>query len=138
MLRLPFRCEQPYKERLIKLNLLPLTYWHEHLELTYFFKIVNGLVDVNQSIVPRARSARPTRSSANSASTQYLIRKCKTTTFQKSYFNRCTRIWNNLTNVLDRSSFSSMSSFRNALMNYYSVALSQTYDPEDPRTWKTV
>ena len=84
ILRLPFVCEQSYQDRLIQLNLLSLTYWHEFLELVYFIKVVNGIVNVNQVVIPQARTAR--------ASPQYKIVKCKTVTFQKSFFNRSTRI----------------------------------------------
>ena len=88
--RLPFVCEQSYQDILIQLNLLPLTYWQELLGLVYFFKVVNGIVNVNQAVIPQARIARATRS--NPASTQYKILKCKTVTFQKSFFNRSTHI----------------------------------------------
>ena len=44
ILRLPFLCKETYLERLIKLELMPLTYWHEYLDLVFFFKCVNGLM----------------------------------------------------------------------------------------------
>ena len=33
----------PYKESLIKLNLLPVSYWHEIRDLVFFFKAINGI-----------------------------------------------------------------------------------------------
>ena len=54
-------------------------YWHEFLDRVYFFKVVNGIVNVNQAVIPQARTVRATRS--NPASTQYKIVKCKTVTF---------------------------------------------------------
>ena len=34
-----------YKARLIKLKLLPLSYWLEYLDLVFFFKCLHGLID---------------------------------------------------------------------------------------------
>ena len=36
----------PYKESLIKLNLLPVSYWHEIRDLVLFFKAINGTYTV--------------------------------------------------------------------------------------------
>ena len=33
---LPFLCEESYKDRLIKLALLPVSYWHEYLDMVSF------------------------------------------------------------------------------------------------------
>ena len=138
ILGLPFRCGLSYKDRLMKLNLLPLTYWHEYLDLIYFFKIVNGIVDINPSVIPQVRLSRPTRSTTNLGSNQFFTRKCKTTTFQKSFLVRTTRIWNNLVTFIDSSSFSKLSLFRNTLLKYYFTALTLNYDPEVPKTWKSI
>ena len=34
-----------YRDRLIKLRLLPLNYWLEYLDLVFFYKCLNNLVD---------------------------------------------------------------------------------------------
>ena len=39
----------PYPTRLNKLDLLPVTYWHEFLDLILLFKIINGMVSVSVS-----------------------------------------------------------------------------------------
>ena len=110
---------------------IPLTYWYEFLDLVYFSKVVNGIVNVSEAVIPQARTARATRS--NSACTQYKIVKCKTATFQKSFFNRSIRIWNTLVHNVDNFISSDLRSFRNALLyNYYFPALSAVYDSEDP------
>ncbi len=36
ILRLPFISDQSYKDRLLKLNLLPLSYWYEHIDMIDF------------------------------------------------------------------------------------------------------
>ena len=37
ILNLSFRCNTTYKERLLQLNLIPLSYWHEYLDMIFFF-----------------------------------------------------------------------------------------------------
>ena len=44
------------------LNLLPICYWHELLDLVFFFKITHGLVNVEPSVLPDVRKYRRTRS----------------------------------------------------------------------------
>jgi hypothetical protein len=38
ILSLPFQIDISYPKRLAKLNILPITYWHEYLDLVYLFK----------------------------------------------------------------------------------------------------
>ena len=52
ILNLPFLGEESYKDRLIKLALLPVSYWHEYLDMVFFFKSVTGLVKVNPTVIP--------------------------------------------------------------------------------------
>ena len=64
-LNLPYLCSETYRERLVSLGLLPLSYWHEYLDLVFFFKAVNGLVDVSHDVLPEVISeTRTTRSSS--------------------------------------------------------------------------
>ena len=96
MLGLPFRCDMSYQERLVRLNMLPLSYWHEYLDTVYFYKLVNKFIKINPSVMPRIRNTRNTRSSSNPGSVYYQVRFCKTTTFQRSHLKRSSRIWNTL------------------------------------------
>ena len=114
----------------------PSTYWHEYLDIIFFFKVVNGLIDVNPDVIPTLRHSTRTRSSCNNL--QYFVRNCKTSTFQKSFFNRTVRIWNTLVNDLDNFNSTNVSTFRTTVLNYYFAALQTTYNPDDPRTWKTI
>ena len=85
--------------RLQTLSLLPICYWHGYFDMVLFYKIVNGLVNVKPSLMPTIRSSRPTRSSTTNA-TKFIIPKCKTTTRQRSFFTRTTRVWNLLAEEL--------------------------------------
>ena len=60
ILKLPFSCCQSYEKRLKTLSLLPISYWHEYLGMLLFFKITRGLVNIEPTIVPIARSTRYT------------------------------------------------------------------------------
>ena len=90
-----------YKERPMSVNLLPVCYWHELLDPVYFYKATHNMINLDPSVVPFVREcARRTRISVTSS--QSLVpKKCRTSTFQKSFFIRTTRIWNLLITRLD-------------------------------------
>ena len=85
ILNLPSLCEESYKDRLIELALLPVSYWHEYLDMFFFFKSVTGLVKVNPTVIPTRRTlSRATRSSSNTNVTLFVPKRCKTT-YQRSF-----------------------------------------------------
>ena len=85
ILKLPYSSNISYKSRLQTLNLIPIGYWHELLDLTFFFKLTHGLVNMNSSVLPEVRKyGRRTRSSTSNVN-KYVIKKCKTSTYQKSF-----------------------------------------------------
>jgi hypothetical protein len=47
ILGLPFMCDVSYKDRLISTE-PPLSYWHEYLDLKFFFKAITGIVSISQ------------------------------------------------------------------------------------------
>ena len=137
ILDLPFTCDQTYGERLMNLNLLPISYWHEFLDMIFFFKVVTGTFRVSPSVLPQVLVTRTTRSNSNCNVTHFISRKCNTVTFQRSFFNRTTRIWNTLADDLQLSCNLQMSQFKSIMYKYYMDALQHTYDPENTRSWKT-
>ena len=60
ILDLPFICDQTYAngDRLMKLNLLPISYWHEFFDMIIFFKVVTGAVRVSPSVLPQVLVTR--------------------------------------------------------------------------------
>ena len=118
--------------------MLPLSYWHKYLDIVYFYKLVKKFVNINPSVMPCIRNTRNTRSSSNPGSVHYQVRLCKTTTFQRSYLNRSSHIWNTLAPSIEGFCDGNLSTFRANLFQYYSHALVYCYNPEDPRTWKTI
>ena len=122
ILKLPYSSNISYKSRLQTLNLIPICYWHELLDLTFFFKLTHGLVNVNSSVLPEVlKYGRRTRSSTSNVN-KYIIKKCKTTTYQKSFLIRTSRIWNCLADELDLSS-STLASFKSVIFNHCKSAL---------------
>ena len=138
ILDLPFICDQTYGERLMNLNLLPISYWHEFLDMIFFFKVVTGTFRVSPSVLPQVLVTRTTRSNSNRNVTHFISRKCNTVTFQRSFFNRTTRIWNTLANDLQLSCNLQISQFKSITYKYYVNALQRNYDAENPRCWKTI
>ena len=113
-----------------ELNLLPLTYWHEYLDLVFFFKAITGIITVNTGVLPAVRLTTVTRNN-NSNVTQFITRKCKTTTFQRSFFNRATRLWNILANDLQLTLSLPLSTFKSILMDTIKTLLSNPMTPLD-------
>ena len=107
------------------------------LDVMLFYKITH-LVDIDPSLRPIVRrSSRPTRSSADTR-TKFVVLRCKTTTFQRAFMVRITRMWNHLVDELALSPDTSFSSFKTSMHKYYLSALNMCYDVDDPRTYKTV
>ena len=126
-----------YKERPMSVNLLPVCYWHALLHLVYFYKATNNMIHLDPSVVPFVREcARRTRISLMS-SQSFLPKKCRTSTFQKSFFIRATRIWNPLITRLELDNVT-FENFKSVLYLYYSRALAINYDPDSPRSFKSI
>ena len=51
ILCLPFLTNISYKERLMSVNLLPVCYWHELLDLVYFYKATHNMIHLDPSVV---------------------------------------------------------------------------------------
>ena len=101
--------------------------------------IANILEQREQTMTFIPQPIIPTRVTRSSSTTELLFRpqKCKTTTFQKSYFSRATRVWNCLPTNLRQPNML-LSTFKRLLWNYYLEALHSCYGAEDPKTWKSV
>ena len=137
ILCLPFLTNISYKERLIYVNLLPVCYWHELLDLIYFYKATHNMIHLDPSVVPFVRDcARRTRISVTS-SQSFVPKRCRTSTFQKSFFIRTTRIWNLLITRFDLENVT-FGNFKSVLYGYYSQALAINYDPDSPRSFKSI
>ena len=93
---------------------------------------------LSPSVLPQVLVTRTTRSNSNRNVTHFISKKCNTVTFQRSFFNRTIRIWNTLANHLQLSCNLQISQFKSIMYKYYVDTLEHNYDPEDPRSWKTI
>ena len=134
ILSLPYQTDVSYKERLKILGILPITYWHEYLDLIYLFKCIVNNSDHNITVKD---SVRETRSSNTSNGILLNVAKCRTVSYQ-SFYIRSAKVWNNLPFSI-RDTTKSLASFKHALLlKYYNNLKEEIYDPDDPRTFKSV
>ena len=121
-------CDESYRDRLISVELIPLSYWHEYMDLVFFSQAANGLIDVSKDVLPQpVIPTRVTRSSSTTPELLFRPQKCRTTTFQISYFTRATRVWNCLPTNLRQPNML-LSTFKRLQRNYYLEALHSCYD----------
>ena len=126
--------ESSYKERLIKLNMLPLCYDREIKDLIFFYNCLYGIspIDVNNFVnfIPHNRTR-------NCFNPEILLKtqSCKTSLFKASYFNRITKLWNIMCKVAPPFSLGTLSSFKNFVTNHYFNLLANVFDIDQPCTW---
>ena len=89
------------------------------------------------SVVPFVRECAQRTCISVTSSQSFVPKKCRTSTFQKSFFIRTTRIWNLLITRLDLDNVTS-ENFRSVPYGYYSQALAINYDPDSPRSFKSI
>ena len=78
ILSLPYRSHGSYKQRLLKIGLLQLCYWHEFLHLVYVFKC---LVSLFNPFIPVMNSTKPRRTVSSKGTLLNTIR-ANTVTFE--------------------------------------------------------
>jgi len=84
--------ELSYKERLIHLDLLPLTYDREVKDLIFLYKALYGHIDIDVSFIKSVSHGHSRRSQLSDI--KYLETPfCKTATYQSSFFNRSIKLW---------------------------------------------
>jgi hypothetical protein len=122
ILDLPFICDVSYSKRLELLDLIPLCYWHEFLDLVFYFGCVNGIININGNILPSIQIRQRATRSADPDCLKFTTPKCRTATFQRSFISRCARVWNVLPKEL-RTKNISLGRFQSDLYEYYKSAL---------------
>ena len=137
ILNLGFTTNVPYTTRLLQLGLLPLSYWHEYLDLVLLYKIINGYTYIDDNARPIMAGSGITRSQTNKDIIKFSIPFANTVTFQTSYFIRSCKTWNILGCDLRHKDIG-LYTFKSKLKTYYEHALSNVYDCDDPRTWKSI
>ena len=130
-----FLCKYPnasYKERLVLLNLLPLNYWLEYLDLVFFFKCKNGLlaIDLCKYVTFATGSTRRGSSGLN------LKYNCipRTSSFRDTYFIRIVNTWNALPNNI--KGITILSTFKSKLKAFFLERLRLVFDQDNIRSYK--
>ncbi len=86
--------DMSYHQRLQTLHLLPLCYDREIKDLTFFYKALYGYIDVNVneyiSFIGHGRTRHSQIPLVMKAP------RCKTSTYQASYYNRIVKLWNTI------------------------------------------
>ena len=96
------------------------------------FKCITGVYNIPLGNFVSFASGR-TRSSSQ---LNLCPQRFRTSLFRDSYFNRIVLIWNNLPLVIRQCQ--SYSTFKAKLYKYYYDKLDNDFDPDRPRTWKTI
>ena len=124
-----------YRDRLLTLKLLPLTFDRELKDLVFFYKCRNGFTDLNvYDFVSPVSHGRTRLSNSYNLKTPV----CKTSTFQASYFNRIVKLWNYICKFSPLTSFSTTASFRNFVTEHMFHLLHNHFDISYPCTWSIV
>ncbi len=124
-----------YKDRLLKLNILPLTFRREILDLTFLFKCINNLncVELSKHLA-RATPGRGLRSAASDA-ISFKVPRTRTVAYEASYFVRVSKLWNLLDTDIRLSP--SVGSFKVNLNKFYLNKLKSSFDPDDICSWSS-
>lgn len=123
--------ELNYKERLLHLGLLPLSFRREMSDLLFLHKCIHGVYDVDfNKYVTASRNI-----SLRSGSSGPLFRQlaCNTSTFQGSFFPRVVTLWNTL--PCDARECIDYLQFRKIIRTLYKSKLLLSFDPAVTCTW---
>ncbi|CAB4010513.1 Hypothetical predicted protein [Paramuricea clavata] len=129
--------EIPYKQQLMTLKLLPLTYDREIKDLVFFYKTLYGHIDLKMDSYVSFIEHRCTRHS-QAAGVVLQTPLCRTTTFQSSYYNWIIKPWNCICKDVHPDTFSSSISFKNYLKRKYTELVKSVYDVELSCTWSLI
>ena len=124
-----------YRDRLIKLRLLPLNYWLEYLDLVFFYKCLNNMVDFTFEFdhcfsFVQGRTRRS--NAAHCVKTNYT----RTSLFWDYFFNRITIIWNNISEYIKVAR--TLCTFKRQLKSFYFKRLYNVFDGDNVRSFKII
>jgi hypothetical protein len=131
-----------YKDRLIQLNLLPLTFRREYYDLIFFIKSLRGMHAFNilnhVKFHTNIDEARTTRNRTHGLT--LITPKHKLQSSAQFYPIRITKLWNSLTLDLRRclTSDISLPQIKTILNKHYLDLLSNSFEPENPCTYVSV
>ena len=117
-----------YKERLCKLNLLPLTYRRDFCDIAFFHRCMyQNILNVNDFVDFTNNNIRDTRSVDDS--TKICTPFCRTQANKNSYFKRIVSMWNIVPS--DLRAVSDLNVFKRSLSNYFYTLLETKFDTDN-------
>ena len=124
-----------YKDRLIKLNLLPLNYWLEYLDLVFFYKSLRGDVIFARHFDEYFPFLRGCTRRANS---EFHLKTNRTHTshFRDFFFNRITILWNSIPGGIKLAT--SLDSFKRKLKSFFFWRLHCVFGGDNFRSYKII
>ena len=124
--------EMSCRDRLITLDLLPLTYDRELKDLVFFYKCLFNHIHLDVHSFTNLTISHVRTRLSNSFNLKTLI--CETSTFQASYLNRIVKLWDYSYSIVPSSSFSSPLSFQLFVKQTLFDCLRTSFDIDWPCT----
>ena len=124
-----------YRDRLIKLRLLPLNYWLEYLDLVFFYKCLNSMVYFTfefDHYFPFVQGRTRRANAAHCVKTNY----AHTSLFRDYFFNRIAIIWNGIPE--DIKVATTLCSFKRQLKSFYFKRLYNVFDGYNVHSFKII
>ena len=122
-----------YKDRLLKTSLLPLSYWHEYLDMVYLYK---ALVLSNDNNI-KVKTTHRLKGNSETGKIILKVPQLNSSTFQNSYYCRSARTFNCLPSNLRQPNLS-IGQFKCGVFQYYQNLVEDVYEIDIPQTFKTV
>ena len=124
-----------YRDRLIKLKLLPLNYWLEYLDLVFFFKCMKGDIIFARHFDEYFSFLRG-RSRRTSSELCLKTNRARTSHFRDYFFNRITILWNSIPDNIKLAT--SLDSFKRKLKSLFLWRLHYVFSGDNIRSFKII
>ena len=126
--------ERTYDERCKRLQVLPLSYRREVLDLVFLYNCLRGAIDADfTDEITYVNSCRNLRSTSHGLNLQTQL--VKTETYKSSYFSRTVTLWNKI--LLEVRNSYNVNVFKHAVNDYYLNKLNM-YCPDNSCSWTPV
>lgn len=125
--------ELDYQSRLIHLNLLPLSYFFEYLDLVFLFRCFKSEILLDSSDFVQFNHSRTRHGSSG---LDLSLNTARTSTFRESFFVRICPLWNALPLAIRISACTS--AFKSCLKSLLFDRLRNIYDADNIRTWRII
>jgi hypothetical protein len=127
-----------YTDRLISLQLTPLSMRKDYLDIVFFYNCINGLIDINLAALPNFVDNSYTRTRLGLDDLLLYNSRSRYNLFDKFYTNRISKSWNCLPyniRCLELTPMGHNSTFKNELKKYMFDHLCHSFDSSNPCTW---